>query len=1521
MATSYYRSVNLAHPVPDLAQPFHITSPPGTDVWDKPPATHSFNAPIIYCTTTCSSFKSARVTVSAKWTDKYDQGGLILVVNSTQGRKWIKTGIEFEHGHPNVSTVAKDRWADWSLSRLQGSEATLELGVESGSIWVWLVHGEERTPLREVTFWADLPRDAECWVGVYAAKPAPNGETEALTTGRLAPMPVRSQRSARSAAEPARAYDIPGFDFSEVVSWRPGKAIPVADLLSRLQSLSNALRSYDEEHFNPQIFAPLATDLSNPNLLGHKDKGDVFTVFINSILPAMADPGNAYNAQHVYILQSLSESQSIVLLADVPEPDTLMTNLFTHAFDVFAPANNSGADSQVSKTVEYHLKNLLCTVVEESELPQDVTDVVLSQFLRVDLHRPAARPSKSNKAPPPDKCQGNLLPKDYPTAYTLAKAVCTTCQEKMTAQISQYFNAIIVDAVSAIKSTNHSAKRRPSALQDSDNEAEDLEDLKKAHRLLRELWRACPDVLVNVIPQVDAELSADVPHLRQLATETLGDVTAGIGIAGLAATPRLDPAAYPLPSLSQPEAETTTGASPLLIPASPKPFVAVHQSTYENFLTRRNDKSPAVRAAWATAVARILFTAAGGIGLSEDDHSELLSGYAQMLRDQDESVRIAAIRGLTLFTYRGIVTVIGADGGLSKSGSVISTLTERFSDRKHAVRVEAISFAAQLWGTASKDLEDGLDDVASVLGDMPTRLLGSYYTNDVNIHCLLDKVLYESIFPLSFPPIKQSAGTGSSSRRKAKDAEAGSHDNASPDADAIRARRLLTFVQALDARTKQVFFAMQNRQVQMSKAMTVFLKACDDFNGGTVKDDLDEAKVEARLNAYIEALSKSFPDASKVSADLGKFARQNNRRDYQLIRFAMSPESDHRTMQKAIKELTKRIRDGPVTTQALLDTLLQVLYRCALVIYNRSHIPAIMQVSHTNEHGLAAVAHEMLKEISSRNPEVLKTHIQALCNELGDSPPTATTAEDDGAADTLKACAHFARRYPGEVDKDRKFMTALTKFALYARSPRAAKHAVSVILTVTDRKEMYAKEILSKALNEANPDSPNFLGQLAAVAQVCLLSSAAAASKTEAILKLAVSDILQKNKSPPSTESAKPWEEPPSHETQAKELALKIMVNRCRSEDDVGDAQEFEATASAVLKILFQLIDKDGELTSAKDTALCQRNRLRLAAARLVLKLCSHKRRCEELVNPSMFNSLALILINPPSAVRAGLVNQLKKYLGQNRLNYRWLALLFLLAFEPDLDLKTSTDKKVHQNVMETTFARLLSLMAHHPDYPDKGSDTFDEDLLDFSKYIIFYLVAVATENNLSLIFHIAQRIKQTRDNITTGREDLSERLYVLSDLSQAVIRNYADMMPTSTRGAQLLETWPGKVPLPRSLFKALPDHHTAQAVVEKNYLPEETALGLEKVIRDYVRSIKGGKQVVKRAVHVGDRKRKIRGRQKKKNARVAKAGKATTKKTKSATPLSKKAASASAKDAAPSSAPSSSQSTRPRRTTRSAKG
>ena len=89
-------------------------------------------------------------------------------------------------------------------------------------------------------------------------------------------MPARLRQSAGRTAEASEAekrYSIPGLNFSQSLTWRPGKAIPVADLLVRLEDLSTQLRAFDEDQVDSQKFAPLAEDLANANLLGHRDKG------------------------------------------------------------------------------------------------------------------------------------------------------------------------------------------------------------------------------------------------------------------------------------------------------------------------------------------------------------------------------------------------------------------------------------------------------------------------------------------------------------------------------------------------------------------------------------------------------------------------------------------------------------------------------------------------------------------------------------------------------------------------------------------------------------------------------------------------------------------------------------------------------------------------------------------------------------------------------------------------------------------------------------------------------------------------------------------------------------------------------------------------------------------------------------------------------------------------------------------------------------------------------------------------
>lgn len=170
---------NSSQPVPGNGNPpaeFTLSAPPSTDIWAKPPSTSRFSAPILYRSIPLTSFKRARVAFNAQWKSQYDQGGLILVINGADGnRKWVKTGIELTHGKPRLSTVVKDRWADWSLlpNPTKGPAATIEMVREpDNSLWVYLVEGVQKSPIREVSWvFEETSGIQDCWVGVYAAKP------------------------------------------------------------------------------------------------------------------------------------------------------------------------------------------------------------------------------------------------------------------------------------------------------------------------------------------------------------------------------------------------------------------------------------------------------------------------------------------------------------------------------------------------------------------------------------------------------------------------------------------------------------------------------------------------------------------------------------------------------------------------------------------------------------------------------------------------------------------------------------------------------------------------------------------------------------------------------------------------------------------------------------------------------------------------------------------------------------------------------------------------------------------------------------------------------------------------------------------------------------------------------------------------------------------------------------------------------------------------------------------------------
>ena len=648
--------------------------------------------------------------------------------------------------------------------------------------------------------------------------------------------------------------------------------------------------------------------------------------------------------------------------------------------------------------------------------------------------------------------------------------------------------------------------------------------------------------------------------------------------------------------------------------------------------------------------------------------------------------------------------------------------------------------------------------------------------------------------------------------------------------------------------------------------------------------DKNEAQIKDRLSKLINELAKLLPEQSKVSADLWKFAKMHDRRAYQLIRFCMAPESDYRTVFKALvshflsyssrtqlirllkqKELTKRLETLPAAPSGLMDTLTPLLYRTSILIYNKSHVPAIMEFSRTDEKSLGSIAHEVMKDISSRTPEVLKAHVSELCRLLQEEAPSPDKPNDAGAVDDLKACAAFAKKFPNKIPQDQEFTRAMTSFALRGSPPETAKHAISIMMAASKKKEVLAKELARGCLKSFTYGSPGFLSRLAALSQLSLLAPTELGTDNDAIVDIATKEILlQVRTTFDKGLEQYQWAASIDEECSAKCWALKILANQIRSHRDASPLQN---VADPVYTLLTTLISNEGELSTVNRTPPAHKSRLRLTAARLLLKLCISKPH-EGLLTPAAFNELAEVAQDALFPVRSSFLQRLKKYLAQTKLPPRFYIMPFLLAFEPDEVLKADTVTWIRSRtaffaslkpqqatgaaskvqpagkastILESVFARLLSLLAHHPDFGDSA-----EELLDSARYIMFYLSIVANEDNISLIFHIAQRVKGCRDVVlpspstngdSDGPIDYSERLYALSDLAQQAIHIFIDAHSWS------LQTLPSltRLTLPKSLFAEIRDHELAIIIAEKNFLPEGVKPGLEIQVRNTLRKPRSG--------------------------------------------------------------------------------
>ncbi|KIW09497.1 uncharacterized protein PV09_00374 [Verruconis gallopava] len=202
-------STQVGWPAPKT---FKLSTPPKTDIYAAPAHGYVWTAPILFRKIDTSSFTRARVTLSFVWKTVYDQGGMILAFPtkenpnpdaSNANRKelhpqWVKAGIEINDGKPWASTVARENWADWSLSAPPAGvvqkatdvgategfvKATIEFERHKGALFVYVQGpgGEDRSMIREPQWvFLDERGETEAWLGVYCCSPDPKGERNGM---------------------------------------------------------------------------------------------------------------------------------------------------------------------------------------------------------------------------------------------------------------------------------------------------------------------------------------------------------------------------------------------------------------------------------------------------------------------------------------------------------------------------------------------------------------------------------------------------------------------------------------------------------------------------------------------------------------------------------------------------------------------------------------------------------------------------------------------------------------------------------------------------------------------------------------------------------------------------------------------------------------------------------------------------------------------------------------------------------------------------------------------------------------------------------------------------------------------------------------------------------------------------------------------------------------------------------------------------------------------------------------------
>ncbi|KAI8996056.1 armadillo-type protein [Gaertneriomyces semiglobifer] len=1082
----------------------------------------------------------------------------------------------------------------------------------------------------------------------------------------------------------------------KIVPPSTGRPIPVGELINRLKKLHNDLSRLDQDDVDTKSLMTVQKDLRSPSLIAHKDKGvraltaccladilrlfapdapynenqlrEIFEFFAKQ-LQYITDRNGPYFSFYFYLLDSLSTVKSVVLVADLNAED-LISEFFRSFFDLIKP--------DFPKNIYMCMVDILQQLVDESpQLPQDVVDIILSHF------------NKRRQT-------------ENPAAFKMAADLCNACPDHLQRYVSNYFGDAIIAAGRGFE---------------DENEEKDFED---AHKLILEVHRAAPAVLLNVVPQLDEELKLDDAHVRAIATNTLGEMFAEPN-TNLAQT-------YPL--------------------------------VWKSWLGRRVDKLPAVRVAWLNWCGQLY-----------KNHSELATdvdaAYKEKLIDPDEKVRIRALEILEKLDSAALANV---------SKGVFEAAATRLRDRKGTVREVAVDTLARIFSVKYLEVANGNGEVnaSDKYSWIPGQILEVLYMDDIEARISVERALHDHIFPIV------------------------------PE-DSVRTERILNIMSFWSEKQRKAFVSVLDRQAKTIQTMGLFLLQCERFNGGIM--DTDEEETSGYLQQIIAHIAGRFSDPKKAAGHLQKFAKTNDQRIYKLLRAVMDPQSDYKSIVKNMKEIIKRM------DPQIMDTFSPLLRRVCLTLVPKDSIPILIEKIQAgrlskDDHALrlSQTAEQLLKDISSVFPALYKSNLDRFMGML-------KSEDNELVADSLEALARFAKTFPKEAPQDEELKERLVQFALEGTA-KQAEYAVVVLAHIGEPYQS-CERIIEPVMQNLNLSNERLVTHLSTLAQLARYMPDIFDDHNTTVTNFIVKDILLVNRRKAKADEPD-WVEFKDLEVEGriKVLGVRVLVQRLVALADKNGPE----VATPVLKLLRRLLEFDGELVAEKDTPPSFQTHLRLVAATSMIELARYPS-YSRIIGVTDMYKLALAIQDPIYQVRNAFVETLLYALSDKAIPFNYTVISFLAAHEPELELKTKVkhflmrvarqqraDDTVQASLLEHLFVRFLHLLAHHPDFT-----TDKDDLQMFTAYIDFYLDAVGTSENASMLYYVSSKLKTFADLHAKS----SENLYVLSDLAQVLIQERA-----ADKGWSL-PSYPGNVHLPKELVGKLPSDLGLENA-RKSYLPED---------------------------------------------------------------------------------------------------